>query len=260
MFKVSKILRTILNRQAEGFTLMEMVVVLAVFSTTALMAVDLFLTITNVQRQVRNVQAVQSDARFAMESMVKTVKQGTIDYAYYQASCSASSDNYRDPCTTDEDCDNGSCEEINLISAAPILAVRDQDNNQVFYRRNGNYGLGDIVEVCSNNYYYFNRCNVSNEEWQAVTPSGVKVTKLEFYITPTTNPFSTKNYCEADSDCCEVNTVNCASGDCEESVKLCAIPDEQPLVTIVLETESKSSGYQETISLQTTVSSMIYKR
>ena len=63
----------------EGFSLMEMVVVLAVFSMTALMAVDLFVTITNVQRQVRNVQAVQSDARFVMESIVREAQVGTVD-------------------------------------------------------------------------------------------------------------------------------------------------------------------------------------
>jgi len=231
---------------------MEMVVVLAVFSTTSLIAVDLFMTITNVQRQVRNVQAVQSDARFAIESIAQAVKLGTIDYDYYQAVCSGGN-NPGDPCPNGNECvgTGAICDKIDLSIPINILATKDQDNNQIFYKLNG-----QDIEVCSNTYYEYNRCNLMNDQhqpennWQKVTPSGVKVTDLKIYVMPFSDPFAIPNECTVNRDC--------DSNQCVD--KRCVIQDKQPAVTILLETVSNDVGYEEKVNLQTTVTSMIYRR
>ncbi|MBU1075149.1 prepilin-type N-terminal cleavage/methylation domain-containing protein [Patescibacteria group bacterium] len=235
----------------DGFSLMEMVVVLAVFSMTALMAVDLFVTITNVQRQVRNLQAVQSDARFAMESMVREVKTGTIDYEFYRGYCRGGSEedgNDYSLCTSDFDCTvGGECLVVDLSDGpTDILVTRDHENNQILYRLNG-----DAIEVCSNRSLYRARC-AYGANWQTVTPEKVKMTEMAMYIFPFSDPYSTKTSCTVHEDC--------DSGICDTDTNFCEIPDFQPMVTIVLESEAGKDEDQEKINLQTTATSMIYRR
>lgn len=255
------------NHKPSGFTLMEIVVVLAVFSTTALMATDLFLSVTRVQRQVRGVQAVQSDARFALEAMAKEARNGTIDYGYYGAVCQGGN-NPGDPCPNGnlegDECNGGTCASIDLTTENPIdiLVTRDQDNNQIFYKLNG-----DLIEVCSNSHLDLTRCNTKiydpdsgnwqdQDNWQTVTPPSVKVNKLDFYIFPPVNPFSTEAIsCLQPSDC--------SPGTCGTD-GFCTY-DFQPTVTFVLESvalnekgEVEEGG--EKVNLQTTVTSMFYKR
>jgi len=237
-----------------GFTLMEMVVVLAVFSTTAVMAVDLFLTVTKIQRQTRNTQVAQSDARFVLEAMVKEIRNGTIDYEYYQGVCQGPEvQNPGDPCTEDIDCLDGSCLSIDLTNPTYILATRDQENNQIFYRLNNE----EQIEVCSNTHENLTRCDLASDppqnNWQMVTPTQVKVTDLRFYIFPASNPFSVRNSCTL-----ETQDDDCDSRDCVNH--LCIIHDSQPMVTIILETESGSGAEQEKVNLQTSSTSMIYRR
>lgn len=231
----------------EGFSLMEMVVVLAVFSMTALMAVDLFVTITNVQRQVRNVQAVQSDARFVMESIVREAQVGTIDYEFYRGYCEGGTDEDADNysiCNNDGDC-GGTCQTIDLsVGPTDILVTRDQENKQIFYRLNG-----EDIEICSNSSFYRTRCAQSGN-WQVVTPEKVKIKQMQLYISPFSDPYSTKTSCTDGTDC--------DSGSCTGN--FCDIPDGQPMVTIVMESEAGEDIEQEKVNLQTTVTSMIYRR
>lgn len=243
-------------KKTSGFTLMETVVVLAVFATTITIATDLFFTITREQRRTQNVQAVQSDASLVLEAMAREITVGTIDYGFYKAVCTTGPF-IGDYCPNgNSDCDaSGTCGVIDLTSPTYILATRDQENNQIFYRRS-NGGSGDIIQVCSNNSEDFNRCNttLTTTNWQQATPIGVKVTNLKFYIAPSSNPFSTKNSCTI-----ATQDVDCDSGQCVNY--LCVIPDQQPTVTVILETISTQSGsVQEKISLQTTATSMFYKR
>lgn len=67
----------------KGFTLVEMVIVLAIFVTAILIITDIFMTSTRAQRKVAIVQKVQSDARYAMEKITEEIRLGTIDYSYY---------------------------------------------------------------------------------------------------------------------------------------------------------------------------------
>jgi prepilin-type N-terminal cleavage/methylation domain-containing protein len=252
---MKRFIKKILNQSAAGFSLMEMVVVLAVFSMTALMAVDLFVTITNVQRQVRNVQSVQSDARFVMESLVREAQVGTIDYEFYGGHCLGGSDEDADnynKCEDNSECGGGVCQVIDL-SADPtdILATKDQENKQIFYRKNG-----DELEVCSNSSFYRNRCSQSGN-WQVVTPEKVKITLMSFYISPFSDPYSVEMI-----SCTLANqAIVCPSKVCNDpGDNLCVPPDTQPLVTIIMESEAGEGAEQEKVNLQTTVTSMLYRR
>lgn len=68
----------------KGVTLMELLVVLGVFSTTVMLTSAIFLQSNAVQRRVILMNAAQADLRFTLEAMVREVRQGGVDYSYYE--------------------------------------------------------------------------------------------------------------------------------------------------------------------------------
>lgn len=73
-------------RDRRGLTLMELLVVMGIFSMTVAMTSSIFLLSNQAQRRVLAVTAGQADLRFALEAIVREVRAGAIDYATYEAS------------------------------------------------------------------------------------------------------------------------------------------------------------------------------
>lgn len=69
--------------KARGFTLMELLVVMSIFSTLVLIASDIFVISSRTQRKIYGLERVQADARYTMEAIVREVRTGAIDYSYY---------------------------------------------------------------------------------------------------------------------------------------------------------------------------------
>lgn len=65
---------------------MELLVVLGVFSLTVGMASSVFLLSNQAQRRTLALTSAQADLRFSLESIVREVRSGQIDYAAYAAS------------------------------------------------------------------------------------------------------------------------------------------------------------------------------
>jgi len=154
-----------------GFTLLELLMVAAIFSITVLVSVDLFFTIAKLQKRVTAIQRVESDARFTMESMVREARMGMIDYDYYNI-------NSIKLLTTDTP---------PKIKPVNVLATRDQDGNLTVYRL-----VGSVIYVCAINAddLATKTCDLtSTTNWQPVTPDEIEILKLDFYITPDQNPF-----------------------------------------------------------------------
>ncbi|HTM68421.1 MAG TPA: prepilin-type N-terminal cleavage/methylation domain-containing protein [Candidatus Binatia bacterium] len=74
---------------ARGFTLMELLVVLTIFSTVVVSASDIFLLANKSQRKVFGLERSQADARFTIEAIAREVRNDTIDYAYYAGRATA---------------------------------------------------------------------------------------------------------------------------------------------------------------------------
>ena len=113
-----------------------------------------------------------------------------------------------------------------LTQGNAILAVRDVDNNQILFRRGQNGGRY-VAQV------------FSGGAWLDITPEDLNVVRLSFYITPSSDPLVWSDL-----------LVDYPS-------------DEQPIVTIVLETESLHQDVQDTSNisyLQTTVTERKYMR
>ncbi len=71
------------KRRQSGFTLVEMMVAVAVFATASIIITDLFLSFNRSQRRTQASQAVQSDARVLLSNIVDKTRSGEIDYSAY---------------------------------------------------------------------------------------------------------------------------------------------------------------------------------
>jgi prepilin-type N-terminal cleavage/methylation domain-containing protein len=208
-----------------GFTLLELLIVAAVFSVTVLIAVDLFFSITKIQKRIASIQRIESDARFTLEAMAREARMGMVDYDYYET------------------------KGIDLAAKTDTLATRDQDRNLTIYKRydyTAGNGIDDsVIIVCALNSPEdpLDKCDKgpteADNKWQQVTPREIIIETLDFYIQPAKNPLvfddlGTKNY----------------------------LANQQPLVTIILQSKSVSGerAGEAVTNLQTTISSRIYKR
>jgi prepilin-type N-terminal cleavage/methylation domain-containing protein len=142
-----------IKHNKSGFTLVEMLVAIAIF-VTALTAVSAIFTFSNKsQRTTQALSDTQSDARFALEVMAQNIRRGSIDYA--------------------------STEYGGTIASNPqdVLVLRDTNNNQVWFKKvtSGTQGVAQMSE--------------DGSTWVDLTPPDVSVALLKFYISPATDPF-----------------------------------------------------------------------
>ncbi|MFH1028326.1 MAG: type II secretion system protein, partial [Pseudomonadota bacterium] len=125
-----------------GFTLMEILLVLGIFSTTLLLVINIFVSSSNLQQRTIVAQRLTADARYTIETIARAVRSGTVDYDFYSG------------------------RTLYLDDPRPvpphILSTIDQDGNRTIFRRKslatsdpwgldineGRYMVGDQVEVC----------------------------------------------------------------------------------------------------------------
>jgi len=141
------------NNQS-GFTLVEMLVAIAIFVTSLTAVSAIFMYSNKSQRATEVISEVQSDARFALEVMAQQIRKSSIDYASSQYG--------------------------GIIDSNPeeVLVLRDSNNNQVWFRRSASSGRG-IIEMSEN-----------GTAWVDLTPPDIKIDLLKFYISPSEDPFS----------------------------------------------------------------------
>ncbi|OJI07844.1 hypothetical protein BK004_00135 [bacterium CG10_46_32] len=146
-------MRTVYAHNSAGFTLVEIVVAIAIF-VSAITAVSAIFTYSNrSQRTTLAISETQGDARFALEVIAQQIRRGSIDYADAQYGGSISS------------------------NPQDVLVLRDVLDNQVWFRRTTSGDRG-IVEMSEDGLL-----------WVDLTPPTVSVDVLRFYISPSTDPF-----------------------------------------------------------------------
>lgn len=242
-----------INKKSFGFTLMEIVVVMGMFSIFFLIVTDVFMMVLKAQRQTSFRQQDLSELRYVVEVMARQIRNSEIDYSAFI--------NYPDKITFPTS-------ELHLI-----------DDKGIKYSFNLS---SQVIEE-----------TVNGQVTPLNDPINIQVNRLSFYIDPPYNPFSSERCnnslsptgCFGGLPICTVNdnsgmtgycncvnasntggdSTKCANGNCVE-VKtgsyLCMPLDRQPRVTILVGFMSKSNKTSEmkTIYLQTTASSRIYKR
>ena len=142
-----------LYKKSAGFTLVEMLVSIAIFVTSITSISAIFMYANRSQRATEAISEVQSDARFAMEVMAQQIRRGSVDYS--------------------------SSEYGGEIDSNPqdVLVLRDSANNQIWFKRALSEGRG-IIQMSED-----------GNTWYDISPSDINVNLLKFYIFPLTNPF-----------------------------------------------------------------------
>lgn len=194
---------------------MELLVVLGIFSMVVTAASDIFMLTGRSQRRVFGLERTQADARFAMEALTREIRTGRIDYAYYAARVAAGGATFGAPET-----------ELALIDSTDtplrfFLSVTDEEK-----------------AACAADSIPCLLVSVDGGAASAITPKGVSLSTLAFYISPLADPT------EFDVDNGEFLT------------------NEQPRVTIVLSLDSVAGREDERahLNLQTTVTNRRYDR
>lgn len=244
-----------------GFTLLEILVVMAIFLTLTVVVTDIFMMILKSQNQTSIREKTLSDLRFTMETIARQIRTAEIDY---QNQLPANSRYIRDSDEGIADWES----EIHLI---------DYNGKKISYYLDATGG--GIL-----------KSETDGQIGQLSDPTYYTVTKLFFYIDPPTSPFSEErcNQGQGPNGClagvlCSLNDQSgkngyclcqnlsgapdnskCATSNCVgiNGNYYCMPHNTQPRVTIVLGFESKGTKASErkTIYLQTTASSRVYKR
>jgi prepilin-type N-terminal cleavage/methylation domain-containing protein len=157
-----------------GFTLMEMLVAISLFSLIIATAADIFMMASRSQRKVFDLQAMQASSRFTIEAIVREIRTGTIDYNYYFGRGNGMQMPER---------------ALALIGSdeLPIkFYTSDQSNEQ--------YCQDELSRPCL-------LVEVGSYDPAPLSPRGVRVRSVDFFISPDSSPFeynvSTSGY---DSD------------------------------------------------------------
>lgn len=240
------------RKVSAGFTLIEILIVTAVFSMVVLIATTVFANIQTSQRGVLTRQRVVADGRYLLETMARSVRIGRIDYAYYRLSGS-------------------------LPDAQTILATRDQSNDETCYRLDT-----EAIQVLTG------ATNCAGGTWETITPPDLRVTDFHVFVSPASDPYMSVpiqpsdcktaptgpadcatvpgrvGYCADLGVCLCINSNDCWSGQAcnvTGTFKTCQNATSQPQATIVFWTKSKNvqAGESAEALLQTTVTSKFYQ-
>jgi prepilin-type N-terminal cleavage/methylation domain-containing protein len=161
MIGVDKAMTALLGNRLtaqKGFSLMELLVVLGIFSTVVASATDIFMMASRAQRKVFALERTQADARFSMEAVAREVRTGAIDYDYYGDGLSGT-------------------------GAVDVLALIDSAGKRLrFYKSSEAANCADAASTpCL-------MVTIDGGGTAPLTPKGVKVFNIAFFISPSSDP------------------------------------------------------------------------
>ena len=136
-----------------GFTLMEMVVAVALFLIAVTICIGIFMSALKANGKIIAMQDVENEVRYIIEVISKEVRLGTIAYDYYE-------DNFENPVS--------------------ILAIRDNAGNVSFFGLKGDGVSDGIVQVSL----------TGGETWSDLNTDSIRVDSFDFYLIPDYDPFS----------------------------------------------------------------------
>ena len=133
------------KRNLTGFTLLEMIVSLGVFSAAILIILGAILSISDAQKKTINLQIVEDNLRFAVDTMSREIRIGSV-----------------------YNCEGGDLAS-NCPTGSPIFAFDSVGGGRIIYRWND---FEESIEKSEDNglIYY------------PITGSDLKIEKLTFYV------------------------------------------------------------------------------
>jgi prepilin-type N-terminal cleavage/methylation domain-containing protein len=134
-----------------GFTLVEMLVSVAIFAVVAVIALGALLAMSESNRKAEALKSVMNNLAFAMDSMTRTIRTG-YDYT----------------------CDS-SLEEVDCQSGSNYLRLKDAYDDVVEYR----FSQGN---ECDNNVGCIERKGSTDNGFVPLTAKEVVVTDMSFFL------------------------------------------------------------------------------
>ncbi|MFA6042092.1 MAG: prepilin-type N-terminal cleavage/methylation domain-containing protein [Patescibacteria group bacterium] len=162
------------NRQRSGFTLIEVIVTMALFSMTVLMAVTLLVVFIQQQRRAVSQEQLQNDIRAVIEQMSQELRESSIDYAFYQSEFPLPTGRQRLFTSLDGQANN---------SGDSYLAFVDAFEQRILYRFASNTLQRCVPTITLD-------CTDAAESWETVTPVSMQITNFTFYVSPSADPFA----------------------------------------------------------------------
>ena len=147
---------------SRGFTLLEMLVALTIFSTLVVAATNIFMMSSRTQRKIFDLENMQASARYTMEAMVREVRTGLIDYGYYASRGSPIATPDHELALIDSE---GESIRFFESSAETVSYCPDQESRPCL-----------LVTVGAN-------------PPAPISPKGIKVRSVSFYVSPEADPF-----------------------------------------------------------------------
>jgi prepilin-type N-terminal cleavage/methylation domain-containing protein len=217
---VTKIKVVMLKQNNKGFTLIEMIVSLAVFAVVVTVAVGAMLVLINTNQQLQAEQSVMTNLSFALDTMTREIRTG---YNYY---CWSNPNNNNNGQGAIFNGANLTAHEALGASVNDCASAGNHAFQGVSFFEGGNSltGSGGERRVM----YFYNGSEktimrrVGNQSPQSIVSSGLVITNAKFYVTGSTNLIPGGN-------------------------------TEQPTVTIYIEAQEKVDPTGKTYYLQTTV-------
>lgn len=212
-----------LFKTQSGFSLTEVLVVLGIFAVTITLTLDIFLTLSIVQKRAVREQELENNTQLFINTLNFHLRNTSLSYEFY--------DDYLIEFGED------------LLTDLPthVLAIESQFGITVF-RKSGEVGspwsgTGSDLEMCFSGFTASVSCLDQMAEWDSFSYNDTEIEDLKFYLMPGVDPF-----------------IPLSDGTYESN--------QQPMVTVVIATSSLGAREGEDLNLvaQSTFSLKNYQR
>ena len=157
----------------QGFTLIEMMVALSLFTIVVTIAVGAFLSLIGSSKGVQSEQSVMATLTFVLDSMTREIRTGT---EYY---CSNSNFSNQESLTKGKNCSATEKGGISFIEAGSSLSTSILEKRIAYYFDSAS---GEI------------RRRIGSGSPQSIVSKGITINKAEFFVT------GTERFSENDTD------------------------------------------------------------
>jgi prepilin-type N-terminal cleavage/methylation domain-containing protein len=162
------LLRHTTYRVQKGFTLVELMVSLSIFSIVMVISIGTLLIMIDANAKAQALSSTNVNLSIALDSMTRTIRTG---YHYY---CNASSD----PDTVPPDSGSTRYRSCPTNESNHIALTRGDTGNRIAYRLQN--GAIEVKEVTSSGSVVY--------DWTPITSADITIARLEFKVTGA-NPY-----------------------------------------------------------------------
>jgi len=161
------------TKQKKGFTLVELMVAIAVFSIVMVVAMGALLNVIDANLKAQAIKTAINNVNFALESISKDMRVGT-DYA-----C-GSSNNISDIDESSPNCLGGGKIIRYRSFRADIDPVATSSHRFAYYR----YNDQDLsIETCLEKApVIISNCTDNSVDWSRITSPEVRITSMKFWV------------------------------------------------------------------------------